>query len=306
MKIITFVFLTLMVACLSFSADAGNKKIYSPDDSLYILTVGDASMTVAAKFGARIVSLKLGDAEVLAQKTPSTGRFQNIHNFGATFWPSPQSEWNWPPITTYDRAAYQVEMKGESVVMTSGTDRKYPYQFIKEFTPDEKDGAFVIKYQIKNVSDKAHAVAPWEISRVPGGGLMFFAAPKETVRPADIMPFQFSEDLVWMPYDVADTNRKMFANSEGWLAFVDNGILFLKTFDDIADGEAAEGEDELEIYYNMGKTFIELENQGAFTTIQPGESITWTVRWYVRAVNSDKPGPELKKAVEKLLQSRNK
>ena len=302
MKQITLFALTLLLTSMSFSANAANKKIFSPDDSLYVLSVGDATMTVAAKFGARVVSLKLGDTEVLAQKTPTLGRFQNLHNYGATFWPSPQVEWNWPPIVTYDSAEYQVKLKGKSVIMTSGTDEKYPYQFIKEYTTDKKKGAFVINYTIKNVSDKAKAVAPWEISRVPGGGLMFFAAEKATVRPADIMAFQFAENnIVWLPYDVENRNRKMFADSEGWLAFVDNGILFLKTFDNIATSEAADGEDELEIYYNTGKTYIELENQGASKILQPGESLTWTVRWFVRPVKSDKPSDELVNAVKELL-----
>ncbi len=301
MKRLTFLILTLALTGLCISANAGNRKIYTPDDSLYILELGDASMTVAAKFGARVVSLKLGDQEILAQKGPQTGRFPNIHNYGATFWPSPQAEWNWPPIVTYDSAPYKVTHKGKSVIMTSGTDSKYPYQFIKEFSVDKKKGAFVIKYTIKNASDRAKGVAPWEISRVPAGGLMIFAAAKETVRPADIMPFQYADDLVWLPYDVSNSQRKMFADSEGWLAFVDNGILFLKTFEDIAPGQAANGEEELEIYYNSGKSYIELENQGAYKELKPGESFTWTVRWYVRKVTAGQPGPQLKKVVEELL-----
>lgn len=297
-----YVITTLALTLLSLSAHADEKQqISTQDDSLYVLQLDDATLTVAAKFGARIVSLKCGDQEILAQKGPTTGRFQNIHLYASTFWPSPQAEWNWPPIVTYDSAPYQVENKGNSLRMTSGTDSKYPYQFIKEFSIDKKKGAFVIEYTIKNVSEQAKSVAPWEISRVPAGGLMFFAAPKETVRPADIMPFQYADDLVWIPYDVSERQRKMFANSQGWLAFVDNGVLFLKTFEDIDATQAAQGEDELEIYYNSGKSYIELENQGAYKELQPGESYTWTVKWMVRKVSDNQPGPALKKAVEELL-----
>jgi len=33
---------------------------------------------------------------------------------------------------------------------------------------------------------------------------------------------------------------------------------------------------------NRGKTYIEIESQGAYTTLAPGKSLDWTVRWYLK------------------------
>jgi hypothetical protein len=38
---------------------------------------------------------------------------------------------------------------------------------------------------------------------------------------------------------------------------------------------------------NSGKTYLELESQGAYTELKPGESLSYTVRWYLMPVNSE-------------------
>ena len=55
----------------------------------------------------------------------------------------------------------------------------------------------------------------------------------------------------------------------------------------------APGEAEVQVYVNRGKTYIELESQGAYTLLQPGESLSWTVRWYLLPVDKDLSRSEL-------------
>ena len=53
---------------------------------------------------------------------------------------------------------------------------------------------------------------------------------------------------------------------------------------------------------NRGKTFIELEAQGAYTTLKPHEALSWTVRWYLLPVAGDgEPSAELMQTVRKLM-----
>ena len=52
---------------------------------------------------------------------------------------------------------------------------------------------------------------------------------------------------------------------------------------------------------NRGKTFIELEAQGAYTTLKPHEALSWTVHWYLLPVaDSAEPSAELLNTVRKL------
>lgn len=265
----------------------------------YTLKSGDVVMTIDQSNGAKVTSLKLGDKELLAQHVPAKGWQNNVNDYGSTFWPSPQTDWNWPPIKTYDNAPYSVKAGENCVTMTSGKDNKYPYIFIKEFK-SEGNGAFAIKYTIKNASDKAVSVAPWEITRVPGAGVIFFDAP--SIRPENVLPSEKKNGLTWLPFsEDKKENRKIFADAEGWLAFANDGMLFVKQFDNITTEKAAPKEDEVEIYVNRGTTYIEIENQGAYEKIEPGKEISWTVRWILKPIDKSANQSLLKSTVKKYL-----
>jgi hypothetical protein len=44
----------------------------------------------------------------------------------------------------------------------------------------------------------------------------------------------------------------------------------------------APGENEIELYYEDSIAYIELENQGKYTSIQGGDSLRWVMKWYLR------------------------
>ncbi len=239
----------------------------------YQLTVGEMCMTIDAQKGARIMSLKYGDKEVISQTTwPET--------FGSTFWTSPQKEWNWPPVPEYDKLPYAVEERDGRIVMTSGVSERMKYRIEKTFATDQRKQAFVVTYSIINESTEPRKVAPWEITRVPNnGGLIFFDAPVESITPAGLMDFRCVEGVAWYQPDVTQQNRKINADGKGWLAYANDGLLLVKQFTDLDASQVAPDEAEVQVYVNRGKTYIELESQGAYTSLQPGERLDWTVTW---------------------------
>ena len=91
--------ITLVAALTMGSMALSAQTINAVEDGKYDIKVGDITMTVNAAQGGKIVSYRLGDAEGLAQT-----RMPN--SFGSTFWTSPQSEWNWPPVAEYDRKPF--------------------------------------------------------------------------------------------------------------------------------------------------------------------------------------------------------
>ena len=107
---------------------------------------------------------------------------------------------------------------------------------------------------------------------------------------------------VWYQTDEAGQNRKINADGKGWYAYYSNGLLLLKTFEDLKPEQPAPDESEVQVYMNRGKTFIELECQGAYTTLKPHEQLNWTVRWYLLPVKGDaKPSAELMKTVRNII-----
>ena len=290
-----FSLLLLAALCLG-SAAASAQDIQTLEDSKYRISVGDVSLTVDTAHGGKILSYKLGEAEVLNQ-----GRMPN--SFGSTFWTSPQSEWNWPPVAEYDTKPFEAAVQDGKLVLTGQKSERFGYSVRKCFAADPADGAIVITYTIVNESAQTRQVAPWEISRVPNGGVLFFDA--KAVEPANNMaglPFEFKYDAAWYVMDEARENRKINADGKGWLAFSSGGLLFIKQFQDLKAGEAAPAEAEIQVYANPGKTFVEIEEQGAYTTLAPGASLDWRVRWYlVPQTGSDVPSEALLKQARGIV-----
>ena len=294
----------LAVAALLGTTALSAQTVQKLDDEKYVLSVQDLSMTVDAGHGGKILSFKLGEQEVLAQNPaaapqpaqPGEGqprrRFFNPNSYGSTFWTSPQAEWNWPPVPEYDNLPYTAEIKDGPVkvadvtipaLFLQGQVSKYGYRVCKAFTVDPSDLAFVITYSIVNESGETRKIAPWQISRVPNGGFLEFDAKPEGVTPADLMKVTFAEGQATLEVDVADQNRKINVDGKGWLNFRDKGLVLTQRFPDITQDAAAPGEAEIQVYIDARKSFVEIEAQGPYTELKPGEKLDWTVRWYLAA-----------------------
>lgn len=285
--------------CLTVAFLAGFAAMASAaeEGDQYQLKAGDVAMTIDISKGGKILSLKHNDKEVISQS-----RFPE--SFGSTFWTSPQKEWNWPPVPEYDKMAYSVvERSDAKLVIRSQVSERMKYQIDKAFTTDDKSGAIIVGYTIRNMADETRQVAPWEITRVPNdGGIIFFDAPVDGITPAGLMTFTAQDGAAWYATDEAPQNRKVNADGHGWLAYSHDGLLLIKQFDDLEASAPAPGEAEIQVYVNRGKTYIELESQGAYTTLAPGQELTWTVRWYLLPVDdAAQPSAKLVKTVKKQL-----
>ena len=288
------IFPMLLAMIYSQQAIAG-EPIIKNSDAKYSIQMNDLTMTIDSK-GGKILSFKYKDAEVISQI-----RFPEA--FGSTFWTSPQKEWNWPPVPEYDKQPYTVEVKGASLVMKINVSPRLKYSITKEFVPDAKENAIIINYTITNESDETRKVAPWEVTRVQNGdGLIFFDADVAKITPPNLMDFKEEYGAAWYQPDVTNQNRKINADGKGWLAYATNGLLLVKKFQDLEPSQPAPNEAEIQVYVNRGKAHIELESQGAYTTLEPGKSLTWTVRWYLVPFDGAiTPSKALLKKVKKLV-----
>lgn len=234
-------------------------------------------------YGARIVSLKYYGKELLSPYTA------NEDNFGSTFWTSPQSDWQWPPIPEFDIMPYTMNMDGSEIQYYSKPHKKSGLQVAKFFKINQADSAFNITYIIKNISDEDKSVAPWEVTRRIAGGISFFPAGSDTavMQKSNLPGVSISNDIVWFDYDSSKIVQdcKLFALAkEGWLANVKDSILFLKKFPDVSTAQVPPGQGEVEIYANKEKQYIELENHGEYTSLFPGDSLTYRVKWIVKTI----------------------
>ena len=246
----------------------------------FAFPAGGPRMEVDPAVGARISSLKLGTTEFLYLN-------RNILNWGSTFWPAPQSPWGWPPPHALDQGAYTGGPQGPVLVLASERDGATQLSFDKRFSADDADTSFAQTYIMRNRGTSARSVAPWQVTRVPSGGLTFF--PKGTGTVRGDMASQLKEAGGWLWFELETATLpggtpKAFADgSGGWMAHLDkNGILLLEVFPDITASQAAPQEAEIEIYAEPGKQYMELEHQGAYAPLAAGDSVAWTTRWFLR------------------------
>jgi hypothetical protein len=219
-----------------------------------------------------------------------TGPDVEPDNFGSTFWPSPQSAWDWPPPAELDKLPYDGGLRGATVTLKSQTSPSLGLGVTKSFTPDPVKGGVIVEYALENRGFRPTRVAPWEITRLFPRGLSFFPTGGAPFTNHLVLPETVDAGgVTFVPYDASKivSHQKLFADGRGgYLAHADTAAraLIVKVFEDIEPSEAAPGEGEIEIYFDGQKRYIELEQQGPYRELLPGQAFSWKVGWYLRKI----------------------
>lgn len=260
--------------------------VQSGDD--FVIKHGDLRMQLVPAIGGRISSLKHGAHELLLTANQTSGSL-----WGSVLWSSPQSEWSWPPLETLDTRPYQVSVESNELIFTSEIEQKTGYQFVKSFGVVPGVEALRIGYRIYNRSNQVKTVAPWELTRVLPTGVTLFPKGTTGFDSSIFYPIatEVHDGIVWFPYDpkkLQDDHHKLMTDGlEGWLAHSQRGYLLVKQFNDVPVERVATGEGEIEIFTNPGKGYLEIQQQGATTPLQPGEHLQWEVIWHVKKLPQD-------------------
>ncbi|MEO7032308.1 MAG: hypothetical protein ABI548_00640 [Polyangiaceae bacterium] len=267
--------------------------MWTLSDGKYQLTLGSTFLEIDPGNGARITALRVGSASATNLLADSTVTGQE-DNWGSTFWPSPQT-WAWPPtdassINAINTLPYTVALDAatHTLTLTSSINVAAPtLQVIKKFSVDVAKEAIQIDYTMTNGGSAAVSTAPWEVTRVPPGGITFYPLSSEPFYQGNPpLKTQDVAGVTWYQHDPTDPNLyKLFADgNDGWIAHADGDLLLIKTFPDITQAQAATNEAEIEIY--AAPMYEEMETQGAVQTLAMGESLHWTVRWYARKLSA--------------------
>lgn len=257
----------------------------------YRIESSDLAIEVDPADGGRIVEFSHRGVSVVLDRATSPGAY------GSSFWTSPQSDWQWPPPLELDQAAWSPQVSNRSLILKSKTIEKLLLSATQSLHFDEAHATLVIEYQLRNEGDMPRKVAPWQNTRVAPGGLTFYPTSGRAAAPAvSSLELEPVQGVVWYQHVPSEVKKsqKIFSNAqEGWLAHLTQGLLFLKLFEDIEDEEQAPGQGEIEIYAHEDGSFVEVEQQGAYTTLGPGETLRWPVHWVLRPVpDSIKAEPE--------------
>lgn len=249
---------------------------------IFSLNMDHTEMVVDGNVGARVISLKSNGTEILGS--------MKLHNrfFGSTFWLGPQGKWK--GYKEIDASPYSLEFYDQRELrLKSKNDSLNGFSVSKQFRMNLADSSYVIKYHVTNISKNEQKVSPWEVTRVPTGGLAFFPKGLNGDFPRgnemhDLLNVMDSLGVIWYMNDSSiSSDEKLFMDgSEGWMAYSRNETVFIKKFPSIDQSHAAPWEKNVEIYVNKENTYIELENQGEYQALPSGGSLTYEVKWYAR------------------------
>ncbi|HYQ46486.1 MAG TPA: hypothetical protein VER11_31170, partial [Polyangiaceae bacterium] len=271
------------------NAGAGGtiNAMWTTDAGKYSLSLDSTYLELDPANGARMTALRVGGANGpnLLADSEVTGQEDN---WGSTLWPSPQN-WAWPPtdagsINAINTLPYSAVLEDETLTLTSEVNATAPtVSVIKKFSADLERLAIVIEYTMTNGGTEPVTVAPWEITRVAGAGITFYAEASEPVAhdPMVLPPTTLKDGVRWYEHDPSVSEpTKFFADGKGWIAHAAGDLLLIKSFPDLAPSESPTGEAEIEVF--AAPKYVEVENQGAVKTLEPGDSLHWTVHWYAR------------------------
>ena len=237
------------------------------------LELAPYAVELDAADGGRIVEFSRDGWNAIATKNDSPLAY------GTSFWPSPQSDWNWPPPPEIDRLPWLSTSETQAISLESDVNAALGLAATVrvEFAPP---GSSVrIDYTLQNRGSAARRVAPWQNTRVRPGGLTFYPSRGPALPPSTLEP-SLAGGVAWLLHDpkTMTENQKSFADgAEGFLAHVENGHLFVAAWNDVPRERQAPGEAEIELYVDKTGRFVEIEAQGPFAELAPGASLAWTV-----------------------------
>ncbi len=244
---------------------------------------------IDAHAGARLAHLDFGRGEVLTDAS--------VHpsNWGATSWPSPQAIWNWPPPPFLDGLEWRVREQGEDFVefeSPRGEVGETCVVMSKRFSVSAASTPHLCTRHAMRCEGEASGELPcmasWEISRVPGGGVSFFSRGAFALTPigphAPLVGKAVDDCLVFEHAELFQgKSAKVHAHCGGcFLAHIDAAgtRMLLALFEPISAQALAEGEGNVELFYNECGGYIELEVQGAAVEMREGAVASLEVHWF--------------------------
>jgi hypothetical protein len=256
------------------------------------------SLTATADVGPRIISLSLtGKRNILYQnpeQIDSTGGTEWRAYGGHRFWIAPEDM-----TRTYfpDNRALSVEYQPSGVILTAPLEESTGFQKTIHLVMAADAAHVRLTHNLTNKSSQSQNAAAWALTVMDAGGTAILPHSPHADWPSkltaqntlSLWAYTTMSDPRWYWGDNYILLRQTggqskpqkigMYNSEGWAAYLLEGMLFIKFFKVIPGGNHPDLNSNLEAWTNH--EFLELETLSPLATVKPGQAISHVEDWFL-------------------------
>lgn len=264
----------------------------------YRLANNLVDLIVTTDVGPRVMHFGFaGDDNEFAEFPESLGRTggETWHVYGGhRLWHAPEAV----PRTYYpDNQAVVLEKHDGFIRLIQLTEATTGIQKEMDIRLAPDAARVVVTHRLTNRNSWQVELAPWALSVMRPGGTAIIPLPPRGVHPQDLLP---TGNIILWPYtDMSDPRwtwghkyvllrqdagrpRPQKAGvraSDGWIAYANEGHLFVKTFAYVAGAAYPDLGSSVETFTNS--EMLEIETLGPLTSLQPGAAVAHSETWYL-------------------------
>jgi hypothetical protein len=261
------------------------------------LESGHCWIEVLVGGGPRIVRLGLPGRENILAESPDVGWDAGYGRFellgGHRLWFAPET----PECSVPDSAGLELVAAPSGALLIGAVQEPTGLRKEMDIWLDPQSAAVSVRHTFRNEGVRTLELSPWPITQLRLGGVAVVPQPAAVTEHA-MKPNRL---LVIWPYaswlddrlslgekglTVAGRSGSQFKigclSAAGTIAYLREGLLFVKRFDPAVDAPHADLGTNVQIYCDAGS--IELETLGPLVRLAPGDSTSHDEHWELREV----------------------
>lgn len=276
------------------------KIAYRGWQTCYRLYNDTVELIVTADVGPRVIHYAFLNGEnvfnVRDEFAGKTGGDTWMNYGGHRLWHAPED-----PVRTYqpDTAPVTVEdMDSGAVAFLQKPEAATGIQKSIVIEPlQDGQSDVIVRHHLHNAGLWTVPLSVWALSVMAAGGTAIFPLPERGKHPDDLLPanslaiwaytdlsdprWTFGRRYILLRQHVSATTPQKIGGiiPDGWLAYVNGGVMFAKRFDYDPAGNYPDRQCNAEIFTNH--RMLELESLSPLLPLAPGQTVTHTESWFL-------------------------
>ena len=260
------------------------------------LSNNHVQLVISLDVGPRVLSYKTPNGQNVFKNYPEelgkSGEAEWFIRGGHRLWVAPEGDISYAP----DNVPVTHELLPNGIRLENPAATQWGLHKILTVTLAEDSSEVTLHHRIINESGKPVEISSWGLSVMAPGGLEIIPLPPLGEHPRDLLP---NRVMVAWPYtDMTDPRWRFgsefitlrqtkdgsptkfgLAHKEKWIAYLNGENLFVKTVDFVEGAPYTDFGCNFETFTN--EFMLEIESLSPLRTLQPGEAVEHTEKWYL-------------------------